>query len=178
MAIIKALPVLSPVLTSTINEKDKDLFLAGSSNKDPGNRRLSGFDIILFSESEKKLTIDPGFFIFDGIVVEDTLQQIHIISSTLYTGGKLLGTISDPTILHATVPDNTKQSVITYTFIRQSSISTSPAFIAKYNGTLWSVAESVSSGGILKEVIDLRSDVGPVGPLQSILNMGVGSNFI
>lgn len=178
MAVNKSLRVLEPTLTSGINSKDKNLFLAGDSSKDPGNRRLSGFDIISFAESEKKLTIDPGFFVYSGMVVEDTVQQTHIIPDTLYTGGKLLGTITNPTILHATVPDNTKQSVITYTFIRQSSISTSPAFLAKYNGTSWIVAEAVSPGGILSEVISLRSDVGPVSPLQSILNMGIGANFI
>lgn len=178
MSVNKSLKALEPNLTSGINNKDKNLFLAGDSNKDPGNRRLSGFGVVSFAESEKKITIDPGFFIYNGIVVEETIQQIHIIPDTLYTGGKLLGTITDPTILHATVPDNTRQSVITYTFIRQSSISTSPAFIAKYNGTSWSVAEAVSPGGILNEVISLRSDVGPVSPLQSILGMGIGANFI
>jgi hypothetical protein len=178
MAVNKSLRVLEPNLTSGINSKDKNLFLAGDSSKDPGNRRLSGFDIVLFAESEKKLTVDPGFFIYNGIIVEETIQQIHIIPDTLYSGGKLLGTVTDPTILHATVPDNTKQSVITYTFIRESSISTSPAYLAKYNGTSWVVAEAVSSGGILDQVISLRSDVGPTSPLQSMINVGTRADWI
>lgn len=180
MAVNKSLKVLEPTLTSSINEKDKDLWLAGDLNKDPGNRRLSGFDIILFAESEKKLTIDPGFFIYNGVVVEETIQQIHIIPNTLYTGGKLLGTVSDPTILHATVPDNTKQSVITYTFIRQSSISTSPSFVAKYEGSDrgWFVAEGVSTGSLLKQVIGLRTDIGDISPLKAMISQGIGVNFI
>lgn len=178
MPINKSLKVLEPTLTSSINEKDKDLWLAGDANKDPGNRRLSGFGIVSFAEGEKKLTINSGIFIYNGIVVEDTIQQTHIIPGTLYTGGKLLGTVSDPTILHATIPDNTRQSVISYTFIRESSIATSPAFIAEYDGTNWSAVKSVSSGGILKEVINLRTDIGDVGPLKIILGMGAGVNFL
>lgn len=167
----KSLPVVAPILTSILNEKDKKLW-----NK---NRRLFGFDIILFQESLKQLTIGSGAFIFDGIVVEFDVQQILTIPDALFTGGLLLGTESDPTILFSTTPDNVEASGSEFSFLRQSSIPDvdAVAFIARYDGESWEAVEGVAVGEVLDLAVELKGFVGDVSPLQSILNQGVGANF-
>lgn len=180
---VKQLPVPSPVLTSEINSKDKNLWT--TDDVTGGNRRLSGYEVVAFNEGAKTVTIDPGFFIHNGIAVQDTLQNNLNIDPSLYSGGFLLGTVDDPVILYAETPDNVTASGHTFDFARDSSLRGGPppvtpyavAPIAIYEGTSWRPAESIAVGGVLDLALQNKSFIGDVPLLQLALTQGFGSSF-
>jgi hypothetical protein len=166
----KLIADVAPELTSLLNSKDKELWA--------GHRRLSGYDIVSYQASLKKLTIDPGLFVHNGISLEDTSQQTLDISPSLFVGDSLQGTVTDPVVLFASTSDNIEASGHTFGFDVLSSVDiTLVALIARYDGTSWEPVEAVSVHGVLELALQLKAFVGDVSPLQSVLATGAGAGF-